>query len=187
LAETIAERLEALYERYNRREFVSPDPIEFLYRYDDPGDREIVGLVASSLAYGRVGQINRSVAAALEKIGPSPSRFLKEIPAPSLRRAFSGFRHRFTSGDEMADMLLGVRAVVEKYGSPGRLFQGMLRSGDTDGARGCGSFCRETVLCVCGLPQQSPPFTRKGKLLQKAAPLPSLDGAPRRYRPRRLG
>ena len=123
MAETIAERLEALYERYNRREFVSPDPIEFLYRYDDPGDREIVGLVASSLAYGRVGQINRSVAAALEKIGPSPSRFLKEIPAPSLRRAFSGFRHRFTSGDEMADMLLGVRAVVEKYGSLGACFR----------------------------------------------------------------
>ncbi len=122
MAETIAERLEALYERYNRREFVSPDPVEFLYRYDDPADREIAGLVAASLAYGRVRQINRSVAAVLERIGQSPSRFLKEIPAPSLRRAFSGFRHRFTSGDEMADMLLGVRAVVEEYGSLGACF-----------------------------------------------------------------
>jgi len=111
-----------LYERYNRRAFVSPDPVEFLYRYDDPADREIAALVASSLAYGRVRQINRSVAAVLGKTGPSPSRFLKEVSAPSLRRAFSGFRHRFTSGDEMAEMLLGVRAVVEEYGSLGACF-----------------------------------------------------------------
>ena len=122
MAETIAEQLEALYERYNRRAFVSPDPVEFLYRYDDPADREIAALVASSLAYGRVRQINGSVAAVFGKTGPSPSRFLRETPAPSLRRAFSGFRHRFTSGNEMADMLLGVRAVVEEYGSLGACF-----------------------------------------------------------------
>ena len=47
-------RLESLYARYNRREFVHPDPIECLAGYPDPADREIAGLVASALAYGRV-------------------------------------------------------------------------------------------------------------------------------------
>ena len=58
--------LEALYTVYNRREAVHPDPVEFLYRYEDPADREVAGLVASSLAYGRVMHILNSVSAVLE-------------------------------------------------------------------------------------------------------------------------
>ncbi|MBW2598179.1 MAG: TIGR02757 family protein [Deltaproteobacteria bacterium] len=42
---------------YNRRDYVHPDPLEFLYLYKEIRDREIVGLIASSLAYGRVKQI----------------------------------------------------------------------------------------------------------------------------------
>ncbi|MDR1620839.1 MAG: hypothetical protein LBS00_00525, partial [Synergistaceae bacterium] len=45
--------LEGLYFVYNRRELVTPDPLAFLYAYDDPLDREVAGLVASCLAYGR--------------------------------------------------------------------------------------------------------------------------------------
>jgi len=51
--------LEELYELYNRRRFVHPDPLEVLYEYDDVRDREIVGLVASALAYGRVAFVGR--------------------------------------------------------------------------------------------------------------------------------
>ena len=54
-------RLDQLYDRYNRREWVHPDPLEFLYTYPRLEDREIIGLIASSLAYGRVSQILRSV------------------------------------------------------------------------------------------------------------------------------
>ena len=67
--------LDRLYARYNRRSMVHPDPLEFLYDYDDPGDREIVGLAASALAFGRVRQILKSVSAVLERL-PQPLRFL---------------------------------------------------------------------------------------------------------------
>jgi len=117
LADMIAGQLERLYERCNRRKFVRPDPLEFLYPYEDPADREVVGLVASSLAYGRVLQINRSVEGVLGKMSPSPSRFIRDASPASLRRTFSGFRHRFTTGDEMAAMLLGVQDVLLQYGS----------------------------------------------------------------------
>ncbi len=49
--------LEELYRRINRRDLVHPDPLEFLYDYPDPLEREIAGLVAAALAYGRVTQI----------------------------------------------------------------------------------------------------------------------------------
>ena len=53
----MAEALDRIYDRYNRREFVHPDPLEVVYRYSDTRDREIAGLIAASLAYGRVAQI----------------------------------------------------------------------------------------------------------------------------------
>ncbi len=125
----ITEQLERMYERYNRREFVRPDPLEFLYRYEGPADREIVGLVASSLAYGRVLQINKSIEGVLSRMSPSPSRFVRDASPASLRRTFSGFRHRFTTGDEMAAMLLGVKNVVVKYGSLHACFSSVLERG----------------------------------------------------------
>ena len=67
--------LEKIYCIYNRREYVDPDPILFLYEYEGT-DREIAALVASSLAYGRVGQILKSVRNALDVMGKSPSAFL---------------------------------------------------------------------------------------------------------------
>ncbi|MBI4411434.1 MAG: DUF2400 family protein, partial [Deltaproteobacteria bacterium] len=63
------EPFEALYLAYNCREFVHPDPLEFVYRYADPRDQEVAGLVASALAYGNVTQILKSVSGVLEKMG----------------------------------------------------------------------------------------------------------------------
>ncbi len=109
-------RLDALYDKYNRRQYVHPDPLEFLYDYDGTRGREIVALVASSLAYGRVAQILRSVSRVLEVMGP-PTAFLAGSTEISLRRAFSGFKHRFTTGDELASMLLGAKRMIDRYGS----------------------------------------------------------------------
>ncbi len=111
------ERLEGLYALYNHREFVHPDPLEFLYGYPDPLERELVGLIASSLAYGRVVQILKSVGFVLERMGPSPRAFLMESSPKEIIAVFSGFRHRFTTGEDMAAMLLGARDVIGRYGS----------------------------------------------------------------------
>jgi uncharacterized protein (TIGR02757 family) len=111
-----ADRLRRLYATYNRREFVHPDPLEVLYDYDDLSDRELVGLVASALAYGGVRQILKSVRSVLERMEP-PRLFLKRATRESLLAQFGGFKHRFTTGEELATMLFGMKQVVEQYGS----------------------------------------------------------------------
>jgi len=108
--------LEELHELYNRRRFVHPDPLEFLYEYDDVRDREIVALVASSLAYGRVAQILRSVRDVLDRIG-APAAFVGERPDEEIRPALRGFRHRWTTGDDVAALLVAVKRAVEAHGS----------------------------------------------------------------------
>lgn len=80
-------------------------------------DREIVALLASGLAYGRVGLILRDVRTLLDAIGPSPAEFVTGSSERSLRRAFPGFKHRFTSGDDIARLLIGARHALQLYGS----------------------------------------------------------------------
>jgi len=117
----IREAFEELYGNLNRREYVHPDPLEFLYDYDDVRDREIVGLVASSLAYGRVAQILRSVRAVLDRM-PRPAAFVADATRGSLTRVFEGFKHRFTTGEDVAWMLYGAKRAIERHGSLGGCF-----------------------------------------------------------------
>jgi len=113
----LEETLEHLYGKYNRREFVHPDPLEFLYDCNNLRDREIVGLLASSLAYGRVSQIIKSVSFVLERMIPSPFHFLEKASMESLSRTFYGFKHRFTTADELAELLFGIKNVIKRHGS----------------------------------------------------------------------
>ena len=85
------ETLEELYACYNRREFIHPDPLEFVHEYPDPLDREVVGMVASALAYGRVHQILKSVAEVLRLIGDAPSEFLREHSLRKHAKGVQGF------------------------------------------------------------------------------------------------
>jgi len=120
---SFAERLFALHRHYHRREWTELDPIVFLYDYRDVRDREIVGLIASSLAYGRVRQIQKSVSTVLDRMGSSPFAFLMETPGVTLKHLFDGFRHRFTSEDDLMRLLTGIRRVILEYGSLNRCFQ----------------------------------------------------------------
>jgi len=124
--------LKKLYDHYNARKFVHPDPLEFLYSYRNIRDREIVGLLAASLAYGRVAQILKSVSSVLTILGPSPHLYLKKSDDSSLSHAFSGFTHRFAKGRHLAAMLSGVKTVVNAHGSLNQCFiDGMAGDHDT--------------------------------------------------------
>lgn len=146
------EFLEELYREYNDRKYVSPDPLQFLYRYDEVADREVAGLVASVLAYGKVEYIIRSVEAALAVLGPSPLDFLREAPTGALLRGLSGLRHRFTAGGQLAELLLGAVRVIDRHGSLNACFRGHLLPGDETVVGALSGFVSELrgdVRCSC--------------------------------------
>lgn len=124
------ETLEELYACLNRRKFIHPDPLELVHEYSNPLDREVVGMVASSLAYGRVQQILRSVAAVLKRMGESPSRFIMACSFEDLQQAFSDFRHRFTGGVQLAGLLYGLKQVIQRHGDLEACFVGYSSLGD---------------------------------------------------------
>ena len=109
--------LEELYSHYNRFEHIHPDPLEFVYHYDKKPDRELSAFIASALAYGRVRQILRSVRSVLDIMGPSPSSFLLENRPAGIRKQFRFFKHRFTTGEVLSNLLIAFRELTLEYGS----------------------------------------------------------------------
>lgn len=109
--------LEAQYLAFNRRAFVHPDPLEVVYRYESDGAREVVGLIAACLAYGRVAQILKNVDLVLDVLGVAPHEYVMQVTRAELERKLGGFKHRWTTSAEVVDFLLGIGTVLCHHGN----------------------------------------------------------------------
>ncbi len=122
--------LERIYRKYNRRSYVHPDPLEFLYAYDNLRDREVAGMVAAALAYGRVAQILKSAGAMLKVLGPAPADALLGTAPESFSATLCGFVHRFATGTGVCALLAGIRQVLVRHGTLQDCFCRHRKAGD---------------------------------------------------------
>ncbi len=113
--------LEKLYARYNHHRFIPPDPLQFVYRYSNRADMEIVGLLAAMLAYGRVQQIEKDLTDLLERMGNSPHQFVRSFDK-NKRKKLETFKHRFNTGSDISDLLTLLKNVLAKFGSIEKFF-----------------------------------------------------------------
>ena len=112
---------EGLYNRYNHRNLIAPDPLQFVYQYTEPADKEIVAFLAAALAYGRLEQIEKSLSNLFMLIGKSPYAFVKGFDKDG-REKLRNFKHRFTKGRDISDLLALLKQVLKRYGSIQRFF-----------------------------------------------------------------
>jgi uncharacterized protein (TIGR02757 family) len=99
--EQIRERLDALQIAYGNR-YLDTDPLGLVRRFDRAEDREAAGVLAAALAYGRVEHIRSSLGRLFGILGPRPSRFLDAFDPARDAARLSTFRHRFTTGQDVA-------------------------------------------------------------------------------------
>lgn len=133
-----------IYSDYNKRIYVSPDPLQFLYGYENARDREVVALIASSLAYGRVAQILKNVAIVLELLGPKPAEYLMNIDRRSLEHGLSGFVHRFTDSTDMVNFLCCIGSALNRFDDLQNLFLSNYKNDTWNAVEG---FCSELLSC----------------------------------------
>lgn len=165
-AEPYREVLTELYRTYNRREYVHPDPLEFLYDYPDIRDREIVGLLAACLAYGNVHQILKSVSGVLKLMG-KPFSFLSRSSVGSLRKEFQSFQYRFTKGEELVLLFMGIKGIIERYGSLSKCFCAGLSDEHETVLQALGHFVNELVSCGEGRPATLLPLPERGSACKR--------------------
>jgi uncharacterized protein (TIGR02757 family) len=138
-------RLEQLYRYYDHR-FLDPDPLELVRRQTTAADREVVGLLASGLAFGNVVQIKRSATAVLEALGPGPAEAVALLGPRELARRLRGFRHRWLDGRDVACLLGFIRQMRASHGSIEAFFAEGLSPGDADVGPALASFSRRALV-----------------------------------------
>lgn len=115
--------LSNIYDKYNKQEYIKTDPLLFVYRYSHWKDREIAGLIASALAFGKVMSINKKVEEILTPLGPSPAHFLQDATHKGLAEKYGTFNHRWIQSTEMIGLLSSIGCVLKKYGSLRECFE----------------------------------------------------------------
>lgn len=115
---TLKHCLDQLAACYGAR-FLDSDPVSLVHRYDAPEDREVAGFVVSVLAYGGASHIRKSAREALSRTGKSPADFAHNIKPGKALEIFHTFRHRWTTGSEIAFIFWILGKVLREYGSIG--------------------------------------------------------------------
>lgn len=115
--------LEALFARHHRLANLHPDPLTFARDRPSAEEGELAGLVAASLAYGRVGKIMQALEDVFGRLGPKPRESLASWAPRELVERFRGFRYRFHGGIDVALFLHLARQVLERRGSLRRAFE----------------------------------------------------------------
>ena len=137
-------RLDDLYRRYDGSA-IDPDPLEAVRAQRRAADREVVGLVASGLAFGNVVQIKRSIAAVLDVLGPRPADAVAGLEPREAARRLRGFRHRWLDGRDVACLLAFARQMRAAHGSIEAFFAEGLADDAPDVGRALASFSERAL------------------------------------------
>jgi uncharacterized protein (TIGR02757 family) len=159
--------LEKLYDRYNHRELIRPDPLQFVYHYSNPKDMEIAALLAAELAYGRVQQIQKSLTDLLGRMGASPFEFVLNFDKQK-RRKLKNFKHRFTPGDSLSDLLELLKKALSRYGSIQEFFVQGCNPSDKNIIAALSKFC-DSLLDMYAKTHNRPVPRQLGYLLPRPA------------------
>lgn len=115
--------LDRLYDSRSQPHLAN-DPLSFCHRYEHPEDREVAGLIASCLAYGKVSIILKNLETVFSRMGESPREFVESFEPKEGLRLFAGFKHRFNDARDLCALLLAARTMIEEADSIGDFFLG---------------------------------------------------------------
>jgi uncharacterized protein (TIGR02757 family) len=103
------------------------DPVEIPRRYEDPGDAEVAGLIASCLAYGRADLFKPVVERILGAMGPSPARYAERFAEAPDPHAFEFAVYRFNRPADVRALVAAIGHVRRLHGSLGARFTALFR------------------------------------------------------------
>ncbi|MFN3597833.1 MAG: TIGR02757 family protein [Rubricoccaceae bacterium] len=129
LPSELAERraaLDALADRYEQPAFIADDPIAVPRAFDDPADREVIGLFAALLAWGRRSVILTKLADLAARMDHRPRAFVRAFDPARDSPRLAGFAHRTFQPADAVALVQAVQAVLHTHGSLGACFRAHL-------------------------------------------------------------
>jgi len=121
-AGALREPLERLYREFDYGARIARDAIEFPLRYSAPDDRELVALLTTCLAYGRVDLFGRALDGVLRAMGPSPAAFVREFDPRRDGGVFASFIYRFNRPRDLVAFCVTARDLLARHGTLEKVF-----------------------------------------------------------------
>ena len=120
--EQVRELLEELHDKFNCEEFIEADPISVPHSFTLAEDREIAGLLASTIAWGNRKAIVKSAHRMMRYMDNAPYDFVVNASEQELEQ-LSTYVHRTFNGGDFQDFVRGMRYVINRWGSIGGFFE----------------------------------------------------------------
>ena len=122
--------LDGLYESFNYPDSAA-DPIHIVRRWRTARDREVVGLCAAALAFGRVSSVLQSIERVVALMDGEPSAYVRSFDPRRHGRHFAGIVHRWIGGPDLAALMWIMRQMLDRSGS----IEDFFLEGDERGSR----------------------------------------------------
>ena len=109
----LKEYLDEKFEQYNNRQFIETDPIQLVHRFERKEDIEIVGLLISTIAWGKREMIIKSGERMLSIMGDKPYEFIMNYSA----NALPDFVHRTFNAQDLDFFFRALQSIYQRLGS----------------------------------------------------------------------
>lgn len=120
--EQLRELLEALHDKFNCEEFIEADPISVPHSFSLREDREIAGLLASTIAWGNRKAIVKSAHRMMRYMDNAPYDFVLNASEEELQ-SLTTYVHRTFNGEDFKDFVLAMRHIITQWGGIGEFFE----------------------------------------------------------------
>lgn len=152
--ERLRARLDVLALTYDAR-YLRSDPLHRVLAFRGRDDREIGGLFAAALAYGNAKAILASLDDLFGRMDGRPAAFVRGFDPARDGAKLDGFRHRWTTGRDVADLAALLHFALREHRTLGALFARCRREGEPTVREALGRFVRALLAYAPGLPPKA--------------------------------
>lgn len=144
--------LDGLVARYERPAFIADDPIAIPHGFDDPRDREVIGLYAALLAWGRRATIMQKMADLAERMRFRPYAFVRDFDESRDADRLDGFKHRTFQPADAFHLTRALAALLREHGSLEEAFARHLAPDAPDVGPAIQGFSTSVMDAAAGVP-----------------------------------
>ena len=114
--------LERLVRHFDRPAFIDKDPISIPHGFDNPRDREVIGVYAALLAWGRRETVLAKMNDLCERMRFRPYAFVREFAEERDAERLHGFRHRTFQPEDLFWFTHNLSILLRRHNTMEELF-----------------------------------------------------------------
>ena len=115
----LKQQLDELVLKYETKDFIKDDPIQFPHRFKEVKDIELAGFIASMFAFGNRKVFIRKLDELFNLFQNEPKNFIENFERKSLK----GFNYRFAKEEDVEEIFLVLKKLYSSNSSLEELFK----------------------------------------------------------------